>query len=159
MRALLRAYVTLPPSANDRHGLAISQRTGKARKYVRPEVMAWQRETFTLVQAYGWHDVVAIQQCRDEQACWYGLVLRAWLSPKHLLGRDTDNFVKIVSDTIFNQYLAIDDKHISDITLSKRPAPDGSAALVWLGVWEKRLEEVLDVDIPIWPPPSLSKAA
>jgi Holliday junction resolvase RusA-like endonuclease len=155
IRTLLSAYLPLPPSVNDLHDVAISSRSRKPYKYLKQSVRAWKQEAIILLQANAWHDVPAIQAARQNTSVWLALAMCAWMTRRGIADRDTDNFPKVVADTVFNLYLAIDDVRIADISLQKRLTPAGSSPMLWIAVLEKScLEEVLEIDVSAPPPPA-----
>jgi Holliday junction resolvase RusA-like endonuclease len=138
MQHLITAtFDELPPSTNRLYDRA------KHGVFKRPEVAAWQTYALWLLRS------VATQGCSFTlpKYPYLSVTIEAGLPRKTFLKRDLDNFLKITLDTVINEFLRLDDRHVTQLLVSKRLLKTGETAFLTVSV-DLDSEELTDVPGP-----------
>lgn len=120
---LLHASLDLPPSVNHMYG---TRKDGG--KFLTAAARAWRDSaTMILRSANTWKDHSAIAAARSSQSL-LAFRMQAFI-PQSKMSRDIDNMAKICQDTV-TRVVGIDDRHIVDLYISKRPLKQKQAAFL-----------------------------
>lgn len=127
---LLRASLDLPTSVN----LLYENRKGGGKR-LSEAARAWRDSAVLILRsANTWKDDDAIERARSSQSM-LAFHIQAFIPSSRILRRDIDNMAKLCQDTVMRT-LGIDDRHIFDLHISKRPLPQKQAAFILVALSE-----------------------
>jgi Holliday junction resolvase RusA-like endonuclease len=126
MRHLFTAqFDRLPPSTNRLY--ARSQQG----VYKLKEVREWQDYALWTLRSIATQGHVCLTL---PSSPWMAVTITAGLPTTAFKRRDIDNLLKVVLDTLVNEFLQSDDRYVTQLLVSKRPLETGEAAFLAVSV-------------------------